>query len=771
MSCDPLKQNFKNYIAQSLFDDVKKHGQNRFFVSIGKSTPWVDSDGTTNDNFPPFGLDSVKNSTDFWRNCLTHKIIRADNVSMVIPRYDWQKGEIYDAYRDDIDLFNDDIPAKFYVLVDEERVYKCIDNNYGVASQVSPTHTDSQIRLLSDGYRWKYLYSITEDNRKFLTSSTTTNSGYMPVEFVEFLKQNDQRTLQFAVQNSAVTGSIDYIALDENIKGKIISDRVLFPYDGNTVVGTTASGSSTVLLGGSRLVPENNYYNGMILKFESGMGAGQQREITSYTYNANGTALAELKQPLNFAVTGGTSSDASVFSILPKVIISGDGFANNNTLNTYLDSADATIKFLYSATASTGPRYIDSIDIVHPGKNYTYADISFTLGLTFVEGTTGLSLSDLAKAVMPPIGGHGSNPVTELGSNSFMIYTDFVQSENGKSFTGNDFRQFALIKNPQLQEPLYKLYFIQPGVSASFTIGNGVTQGLTAGNGATGLSATTAKIVGWNAGTSGYIGTSELIVTNKRNGDFSYGGLINGFEIYDIMPCIFAGSQERVVSRLQVIPLTGSFAANTFINNTYIMGVGFTSSNVRPSGAIATVNEFDIDVGGFSLAFLDIENIIGDFKIGEKLNQFKRDYTGFTGPLAKIIEIDELEKNTQDVYDQTWKITLAYDGSNTFDGSSFTLDDSISCVSGSTEVATGTVLTWKTQTSDTEGILRLNDVHGNFALGNTVSYGNGLTSTIIAIGSTADILYNSGEILHLQNVKPISRKIDQREEIKLVIKV
>jgi hypothetical protein len=34
-------------------------------------------------------------------------------------------------------------------LVDEERVYKCIDNNYGAPSTVAPTHTDTDVKTLS----------------------------------------------------------------------------------------------------------------------------------------------------------------------------------------------------------------------------------------------------------------------------------------------------------------------------------------------------------------------------------------------------------------------------------------------------------------------------------------------------------------------------------------------------------------------------------------------------------------------------------------------
>ena len=57
--------------------------------------------------------------------------------------------------------------ANFYVMNSDFRVYECIYNGAlpsnsgaGVISLEEPTHTDLQPRLESDGYVWKYLYTI-----------------------------------------------------------------------------------------------------------------------------------------------------------------------------------------------------------------------------------------------------------------------------------------------------------------------------------------------------------------------------------------------------------------------------------------------------------------------------------------------------------------------------------------------------------------------------------------------------------------------------------
>jgi hypothetical protein len=66
--------------------------------------------------------------------------------------------------------------ALFYVVTDEYNVYKCLDNNLNGPSTVKPTTTTVEPVKTSDGYLWKFMYSIPIALRnKFLTDD------YMPV--------------------------------------------------------------------------------------------------------------------------------------------------------------------------------------------------------------------------------------------------------------------------------------------------------------------------------------------------------------------------------------------------------------------------------------------------------------------------------------------------------------------------------------------------------------------------------------------------------------
>ena len=149
--CDPFLQNFRQYLIQDFYQNFDVFSGETFFIGLGRSNPWITAAGVNSDNVPPKNVDSTNSSIDFWQKAFAFKKIQKDMVSIVVRRYDWEPNVVYSPYRDDVDLYDDEDPSAFYVLVDEVRVYKCIDNNYGSASTEAPTHTDAQIRTLSDG--------------------------------------------------------------------------------------------------------------------------------------------------------------------------------------------------------------------------------------------------------------------------------------------------------------------------------------------------------------------------------------------------------------------------------------------------------------------------------------------------------------------------------------------------------------------------------------------------------------------------------------------
>lgn len=106
------------------------------------------------------------------------------------------------------------------------------------------------------------------------------------------------------------------------------------------------------------------------------------------------------------------------------VTISGDGSSANATANVDISS-----------------NTIDYILVVNPGTDYTYASVSITGG-----GGSGAE----GRAIISPQGGHGSNPLYELGGNDIILNGKLKFDENSTLPVTNDFGQISILKDPHL---------------------------------------------------------------------------------------------------------------------------------------------------------------------------------------------------------------------------------------------------------------------------------------------------------------------------------
>jgi hypothetical protein len=87
--------------------------------------------------------------------------------------------------------------------------------------------------------------------------------------------------------------------------------------------------------------------------------------------------------------------------------------------------------------------YITSIEVLDPGEGYTRA--SATVEIEYD------SMVPLKAEVVPnvaPLNGHGSDIFSELGAEHVSVSVDFNNSENDKIPASNDFRTIGILKNP-----------------------------------------------------------------------------------------------------------------------------------------------------------------------------------------------------------------------------------------------------------------------------------------------------------------------------------
>lgn len=341
------------------------------------------------------------------------KRIVPSDVSYGILRYDWEYGKVYNQYN-----FNDFISGtlkgtNFYVNVFNDgvyRVYKCINNNQGAVSTISPaTINRDGVVTLADGYTWifMYEYSISEYN-KFSTNQ------YIPCQ------NNTQASA------GDTSGSIDNIQIKNSGYG--------YTYCLAYITGDGFNATATVeLLNGSvHRIPITaagyDYSECVVTLVGNGSGASAVGVI-SPTGGQAANALTELYSSyLLYSVTisndedydlvpyGVTYSSYGLLGNIGYAAHNGDSavdyvLVNNGGGNYYQTNPIPSIVFgggfdpdqvsnntniTASAHASMGQSSITRVIVDNSGKNYRTAP---EMAITNSNGMVNVSLSPVMKSV------------------------------------------------------------------------------------------------------------------------------------------------------------------------------------------------------------------------------------------------------------------------------------------------------------------------------------------------------------------------------------
>lgn len=190
-------------------------------------------------------------------NILGVKKITQSDVIRVIPKIVWTSGKKYEMYRHDYSVHNTTpvtfstrlYDSSYYVMNSEYRVYICINNNssptnqnQGTVSTQQPLHTDLAPRLESDGYVWKYLYTLSPSD--FLKFDST---DYMSVP--NDWESTDNSDIS-RIRDGAIEGKIETVLIEDN--------NATYPYFG-TLTNVPIKGDGTSTNGASNATVSINF--------------------------------------------------------------------------------------------------------------------------------------------------------------------------------------------------------------------------------------------------------------------------------------------------------------------------------------------------------------------------------------------------------------------------------------------------------------------------------------------------------------------------------
>lgn len=458
-------QNFKEDVASS-----------SVYVAIGKSDVWSNSTSDTTDTTPFTPLDNIDNIAGAYQQMIGMKKVTAGEVSHIVPRHTWTSGRAYVAWDSDDPTIYD---KAFYIITSEFKVYKCIEAGAG-ASTIEPVHINTQPTVESDGYKWKYMYTVTVvAAEKFLTNS------YMPVDTLGY---PTTATVNGATSSST---SATLSAANANIKvGQLVTGAGI----SGSVTVAAISGTTLTLSSAQSLTDSGTLTFGRFATTDVNY-ANQTAQINSKAHaNAGGIERIEV------------TAAGQDYSSAPTVTITGDG-----------TGATATAVMAGSGSSQT----VASITVTNKGTDYNVVDITLSGG--------GGSLAT-ARAVIAPPNGHGTDPISELGAFFVAVNTQLSGSEGGDLTVGQDFRQISLIKNPQ--------NFGSDVIASATTLRARRALRLDSGASLTGF-AVDQVITGSSSAAKAYlveIDTSNKVLYYYQNSKTGFGNFVSGDTITGTLP-------------------------------------------------------------------------------------------------------------------------------------------------------------------------------------------------------------------------------------------
>ena len=464
-------ENFKEDIAGS-----------SVYVGIGKSDAWSTNTSNLVDAATPFTpQDRLDDLHEAYQNMIGMKKIASSDVAHIVPRYTWSADQTYVAWDSDDSAIYD---KKFYIITSEFKVYKCISSP-GTNSTSEPVHINTDPTAEADGYVWKYMFTVTvTDAEKFLTTS------YMPV------------TSQFIPVTATVNGAVSSstsVTLDAGENNEFIKVGQLVAGSGISSEITVAAISGTSLT----LSANASISDGTTLTF--GRLADTDVNFANQTaqMNSGNTSLTAVAGIERYEVTNQGSGYTSATGV-----VTGDG-----------SGAQVDVVVAGGKVTEVNVKTSGGVE-ANKGDGYTVADVVIS-----GDGT-----GAAAHAVIAPPGGHGTDPVKELGSFFVAVNTQLSGSETGDLTVGNDFRQITLIKQPKAFGSNATLTSTTARVRRSLKLASGASL--------TGF-AVDQVINGSSSSAKAYL--AEIDTTNKvlyyyQNSKTGYGNFVQGDTITGTNP-------------------------------------------------------------------------------------------------------------------------------------------------------------------------------------------------------------------------------------------
>jgi len=493
-----------------------------------------------------------------------------------------------------------------------------------------------------------------------------------------------------------------------------------------------------------------------------------------------------LGQKVNFLLNGTVTGNATVIGTLvlpndsteyeigPTVVISGDGSnaIGLGVVNTTFGSANN----------------ITSIEMVNTGQNYTFANISIVANGIYGSGAA-------ATPLISPVHGHGADVMTELGARYAGVDVTFDIGPNESYYfpTYGTYRRIGLLEDPQYADVRVTLGSFDRinAVLSSYVIGS--LGSWTPGEVVVQSTSNAAGIV--VSGNSTALQLKSVKGTFVNNATYTLRGYYSGTtantvtaNVIYFSPGVTTEVVSEVTSGANAVVL--STYSNTSLQLSNVVGQFVSGDTLydSTSNAYATITDITIangttdQVSTFGLRFNQTARITLTSSSGQFTNNefIQQDFTYANGRIVSTSNDLDLTLSTmvgsfsngQTLTDQT----TGANGVVIFANSSYakltSVSQSLAFVSGHT-INNGSSST--AVITQVLPVLVVNDVNGANRFqaqpNNIVGQTSGATGQVnsYSLITYPQLVRESGKVVYMENIQPVTRTAVNKEEFKLVI--
>ena len=347
------RQDFGNIIAKTILDEIQLQ-RSKYYYFFGAVEPWEGIGKEDLSDIAPLTVPRTEKENRRIRSEMVYaKQISPNDVSLVIEKINWTYGTQYDNWDDSIDMDG----KHFYVRNSQNNVYKCLDNGakFGAVnpSLVEPSSVSIYPFHTSDGYLWKYMYSIPAyaDSRfgsndfmpvkNALTDSYYNNGSIDSVSVVSSGSgYSDADLTTIAIVNPVLTGSGAVATLTVNASGTITNVTVTNGGTGYTkgvrvtITGTGGGAELTAVVSPAGVIQSITIVSGGIgyssldtVNFQLG-GAILKPVVSKFTGSLTAVKIIDpgvgyISTQLSLVGTGGSGKYGNATALLSAVVYEG----------------------------------------------------------------------------------------------------------------------------------------------------------------------------------------------------------------------------------------------------------------------------------------------------------------------------------------------------------------------------------------------------------------------------------------------------------------